>query len=169
MYGPKYTTYLNCKKFREAAEQWLCHIGQHGRGSDVLALSPLHASIKLTVCGQYTEGGKNYWENPSEFGAAMLAVIHTEFSSIAEKAISLMREQEKQALASAASEISAVNAELASALGRPDRGPIHLVFDAFPSPEGSRFIEAEDEAGKSIKAGEWVSRPDGLVALVIPA
>ena len=45
---------------------------------------------------------------------------------------------------------------------------IHIVFDAFPGPDGCRFIEVENEHGKSIKVGEWVSRPDGLVALVIP-
>lgn len=45
----------------------------------------------------------------------------------------------------------------------------HLVFDKFPSPEGSRFIELEDSNGRSISAGEWKQRKDGYVELVLPA
>jgi len=45
---------------------------------------------------------------------------------------------------------------------------IHFVFDAFPGPQGPRFIEAEDPNGASISAGEWRRRPDGLVELVVP-
>jgi hypothetical protein len=44
---------------------------------------------------------------------------------------------------------------------------LHFVFDAFPSPEGARFIELEDDDGFSISYGEWVQRADGLVELVI--
>jgi hypothetical protein len=44
---------------------------------------------------------------------------------------------------------------------------LHFVFDAFPSPEGSRFIELEDDDGFSISYGEWTERADGLVELVI--
>jgi hypothetical protein len=46
-------------------------------------------------------------------------------------------------------------------------GGLRLVFDAFPSPNGSRFIEAEDANGRSVNCGEWRARPDGLVELVI--
>lgn len=45
----------------------------------------------------------------------------------------------------------------------------HLVFDKFPSPEGSRFIELEDSTGHSISAGEWRERKDGYVELILPA
>jgi hypothetical protein len=45
---------------------------------------------------------------------------------------------------------------------------LHFVFDAFPSPEGPRFIELEDDDGLSISYGEWQQREDGLVELVIP-
>lgn len=44
-----------------------------------------------------------------------------------------------------------------------------IVCDGFPSHEGPRFIEVEDETGKSIKAGEWRKREDGLCELVISA
>lgn len=169
MIGPKYAAYQNLKAAREQAAAWLAHIGKRGRGSDVLGLHPSQASIKLTICGQYTEGGNNYRDNPPEFGKALLEVILDDFSALAQKAIDRMQAAEKAALAAAESEINAVNASLSEALGRPVARPIHLVFDALPSPEGARFIEAEDETGKSIKVGEWVERPDGLVALVIPA
>jgi len=42
---------------------------------------------------------------------------------------------------------------------------INIVFDGTP-PE-ARFVEVENDAGKSISAGEWIKRPDGLSALRI--
>lgn len=44
----------------------------------------------------------------------------------------------------------------------------HLVFDGFPSPNGPRFIELEDDNGRSFRGGEWISRSDGLTELVLP-
>lgn len=44
---------------------------------------------------------------------------------------------------------------------------IAIVFDKFPGPVGPRFIEIEDDAGKSIRLGEWRERPDGNVELSI--
>lgn len=44
---------------------------------------------------------------------------------------------------------------------------LHFIFDAMPGPEGPRLIEVEDQNGHSIKAGEWRTRPDGLVELVV--
>jgi hypothetical protein len=44
---------------------------------------------------------------------------------------------------------------------------LHFVFDAMPGPAGPRLIEVEDQNGHSIKAGEWRTRPDGLVELVV--
>jgi hypothetical protein len=43
-----------------------------------------------------------------------------------------------------------------------------LVFDSFPSPKGARFIELEDDSGKSIEIGEWRARSDGNYELVLP-
>jgi len=42
---------------------------------------------------------------------------------------------------------------------------IDIVFDGPPGPEAGRFVEVEDDAGKSIKFGEWVHRPDGYWVL----
>jgi hypothetical protein len=42
---------------------------------------------------------------------------------------------------------------------------IDVVFDGPPGPESGRFVEVEDEAGRSIELGEWVERPDGYWAL----
>lgn len=44
---------------------------------------------------------------------------------------------------------------------------LRFVFDRFPCPEGARFVEVEDENGRSLNAGEWRSRDDGLVELVL--
>ena len=43
--------------------------------------------------------------------------------------------------------------------------PINIIFDGPPGPECGRFIEVETDDGKSINAGEWIEREDGLWAL----
>lgn len=45
---------------------------------------------------------------------------------------------------------------------------IDIVFDGPPGPTCGRFVEVEDEFGKSINFGEWVERPDGWNVLRIP-
>jgi hypothetical protein len=44
---------------------------------------------------------------------------------------------------------------------------VRVVFDGPPGPEGGRFVEVEDEAGRSVQVGEWVERPDGSCDLVL--
>lgn len=44
---------------------------------------------------------------------------------------------------------------------------IRIVFDGPPGPTSGRFVEVEDEHGRSINAGEWVERDDGLWELRI--
>ena len=47
---------------------------------------------------------------------------------------------------------------------------LHFVCTDFPGPGNECvFVECEDGTGRSINAGEWVRRPDGLVALVVTA
>lgn len=46
---------------------------------------------------------------------------------------------------------------------------IDIVFDGPPGPESGRFVEVEDDAGKSISFGEWVKRDDGYWALRLKA
>ena len=45
---------------------------------------------------------------------------------------------------------------------------IDIVLDGPPGPSSGRFVEVEDEAGRSIDVGKWVERPDGYWALRIP-
>ena len=45
--------------------------------------------------------------------------------------------------------------------------PVHVVFDGPPGPEAGRFVECETPDGKSINAGEWRERKDGLWELII--
>jgi hypothetical protein len=45
---------------------------------------------------------------------------------------------------------------------------IDIVFDGPPGPTSGRFVEVEDPSGRSIKAGEWINRPDGMSVLRIP-
>ncbi len=44
---------------------------------------------------------------------------------------------------------------------------LHFVCDGPPSHESGRFVELEDETGRSISLGDWKTRPDGLWELVI--
>lgn len=49
---------------------------------------------------------------------------------------------------------------------------LDVVFDGPPSHESGRFVEVENMAGASVRAGEWIDRGDGLWALrlrVIPS
>ena len=44
---------------------------------------------------------------------------------------------------------------------------IDIVFDGPPSHVTGRFVEVENDDGKSIRAGEWIDRGDGYWALRI--
>lgn len=44
---------------------------------------------------------------------------------------------------------------------------IHIVFDGPPGPESGRFVEVEDDDGKSISVGKWSQRGE-FWELVIP-
>jgi hypothetical protein len=45
---------------------------------------------------------------------------------------------------------------------------IDVVFDGPPSHESGRFVEVEDPEGKSVSAGQWIDRGDGMWALRLP-
>jgi hypothetical protein len=47
-------------------------------------------------------------------------------------------------------------------------GYVDVVFDGPPDHEPPRFVEVEDEWGRSIRVGEWIRRPDEHWALRIP-
>ena len=44
---------------------------------------------------------------------------------------------------------------------------IDVVFDGPPGPNAGRFVEVEDESGRSVDVGKWVERSDGYFALRI--
>lgn len=44
---------------------------------------------------------------------------------------------------------------------------INIIFDGPPSAVAGRFVEVETDDGRSLNAGEWIERPDGLWALRI--
>lgn len=52
----------------------------------------------------------------------------------------------------------------------PDQQPreYRVVFDGPPAPESGRFIEVEDEHGRSRKFGEWVECENGYWELRLP-
>ena len=44
---------------------------------------------------------------------------------------------------------------------------IDVVFDGPPGPNSGRFVEVEDEAGRSVDVGDWIERDHGYWALRI--
>jgi hypothetical protein len=44
---------------------------------------------------------------------------------------------------------------------------VDIVFDGPPGPESGRFVEVENQHGRSVNVGEWIHRPDGVWALRI--
>lgn len=65
---------------------------------------------------------------------------------------------------------AALSPDVVPADGRPvdERAAFFdVVFDGPPSRESGRFVEVEDEAGRSFNAGEWIDRGNGLWALRI--
>lgn len=58
--------------------------------------------------------------------------------------------------------------EAAKPAAASEVGELRFVFDKLPSPGGTLFIEVEDAQGRSVKAGTWRERADGLVELVVP-
>ena len=58
---------------------------------------------------------------------------------------------------------------VAAERGEGETQAINIIFDGPPSHESGRFVEVETDDGRSINAGEWKQRPDGLWALRITA
>lgn len=46
---------------------------------------------------------------------------------------------------------------------------VDIVFDGPCGAESGRFVEVEDDQGKSVRIGYWVQREDGRHVLRIPA
>lgn len=99
---------------RRAAEDWLSHIGKRGR-NEYLALSPVHCKVAMMIAGQYSEGGNNYRESPSQFNAALIAVLVEQFPKISESVMERLRRRERVALIEAAGEIRDVSAAITAA------------------------------------------------------
>jgi len=105
----KFKRFQESQRATNEAQAWVAHIGARGRGGDVLSLSAAHSALKLTVAGQYTDGGKNYWESPAVLNAALLSVIISRRSDILSEALALLKARETEALIAAKDEIAAVN------------------------------------------------------------
>ncbi|ATP19769.1 hypothetical protein BV87_16110 [Sphingobium yanoikuyae] len=71
--------------------------------------------MKLTIAGQYTDGGKNYWESPSCLNSALLSVIIRKRDELLAEAVELLKSRETSALIDAKSEIDAINAAIEAA------------------------------------------------------
>ncbi|MGO4316677.1 hypothetical protein [Agrobacterium sp. MCAB5] len=110
--GPKYTAYQTLKRDNAEVLTWLAHIGKKGRHTDVLSLSVAHATVKLVVAGQYSEGGQNYWDSPKAFNALLLKYVHDHFEEISAAIVSDMEAAEARAKAATKDELQAALDEL---------------------------------------------------------
>ena len=57
--------------------------------------------------------------------------------------------------------------EAAERRGKASKEAVNIIFDGPPGPEGGRFVEVENDAGQSVKVGEWLDSEDGYVKLRI--
>jgi hypothetical protein len=83
---------------------------------------------------------------------AFMVIPHTPL----QKTIADMKDIADAALSAEADQGEAVVAE-----------ELRIVFDGPPGPEAGRFVEVENADGRSINAGEWRQRADGLWELVL--
>ncbi|WP_025091475.1 hypothetical protein [Brucella intermedia] len=117
--GPKWQAYQTAKQHRLEAEGWIKHIGAKGRHYDgktaTLGLSRVHASVKLTVAGQYSEGGNNYRESPAPFNKMLIEVIHDNFSEIRDEVLKRLRAIESAALIEAKTEVETALSDIEKA------------------------------------------------------
>lgn len=44
---------------------------------------------------------------------------------------------------------------------------LNIIFDGAPGATSGRFVEVEDETGKSVNVGTWSERENGMWALTI--
>jgi hypothetical protein len=100
----------------EEAREWMAHIGKQGRGTDVLRISPAHCTApKFSIAGQYTAGGQNYRESPSDFNVAIRDVVIRRFGELAAEAVALMEADARKKLIEAESEIAEIQSAISSA------------------------------------------------------
>lgn len=111
-----YNNYRAAAARRREAEKWMCHIGKHGHGSDVLRISAVHSSIKLTIAGQYTEGGQNYWDSPEVLNKALVGAILKHWDIISTAAVAALQGEENKALVAADAEVKAASDAIALAI-----------------------------------------------------
>lgn len=69
-------------------------------------------------------------------------------------------------------EVKHLRSELLVALGfvldTPLSSHLDIVFDGPPGPVCGRFVEVEDNAGRSVTFGHWLQRSDGYWVLRLP-
>lgn len=111
----KFGEFQKAQSATQQALEWVQHEGASGRGGETLSLSIAHSSIKLTIAGQYSEGGKNYWESPAVLNSAILRVIARNRRQIYDEAVALLKADELAKLAAAKDEIAQITAAIESA------------------------------------------------------
>lgn len=63
--------------------------------------------------------------------------------------------------------LNGINKDFEQGMAKSQTSAINIIFDGPPSPESGRFVEVENDEGKSISIGEWIEREDGFWALRI--
>ena len=95
----KLKTYFDAVSSRKAAEKWSAMAKNGGgRNGDSFSMSTALSLVKLTRCGQYDTGGKNYWETSKEFNDAIVQWIKENLEDVQAGAIEILKQKEDAAL-----------------------------------------------------------------------
>lgn len=94
----KLDNYFKAVRDRETAEKWVRMAKDSTRNGSSFSMSTAHSTMKLTRCGQYSEGGKNYWETETAFNDAMLQWIKQNLDVVQAGAIGIMKQKEDESL-----------------------------------------------------------------------
>jgi hypothetical protein len=95
--GPKYESYHKLKSEYDEIREWVSHIGNSGYNGEVLKLSPVHASVKLVISGQYHQGSENYRHSSKVLNSLLIDYIHDNFDTIIFDILNKMNVKEEQA------------------------------------------------------------------------
>jgi hypothetical protein len=111
--------------------------------------------------------GAEWWAEPIEQPADRDTIATYDVDP---QALTRWREARNAYLAARAALVGQVERRGWRALARaPATSHVDIVFDGPPGPDAPRFVEVEDEWGRSIRYGEWIERDDGAWALRIPS
>ncbi len=107
-----YNNYQRTKKDFEEAKKWIDLDGKLGRDNKpAFRIGVEHCDIKLRRLGQFTTGGRSYWDSPHELNEAILKLILSD-ETIISRALETLRARKNEALIACKAETEALLQEI---------------------------------------------------------